>query len=183
MYDKWCTGITLVRKTRDFPEWVRWRHHAEGRTHCEECLMLDGCWFSGDVHPPCPHHPFCHCTLEPIDYAFVLTHAAANSNYSKFDPYLFNTNGTYPHSKEKLFHEWGYTVEDAHWLQAEIERQGREKYAAGEYELGKLDKYGQRISIIIAIPRKDKEGTVTFASGWMVEPNGKLKLSTPYGGK
>ena len=26
-------------------------------------------------------------------------------------------------------------------------------------------------------------GTVTFASGWMVEPGGKLKLNTPYGGK
>lgn len=75
--------------------------------------MLDGCWFSRDVHPPCPHHPYCHCTLEPIDYTSVLAKASAHSDYGKFDPYLFNTPGTYTHNKEKLFKEWGYTVEDA----------------------------------------------------------------------
>ena len=97
--------------------------------------------------------------------------------------YLFNTTGTYPHNKEKLFKEWGYTVDDAVWLQVEIERQAREKYIAGEYELGSLNKYGQRLDIVIEIPRKDKVGTVNFISGWMVEQNGKLKLNTPYGGK
>ena len=105
------------------------------------------------------------------------------SDYRKFDPYLFNTNGRQTHNKETLFKEWGYTVEDARWLQAEIERQAREKYIDGEYELGKLDAFGQRINITIELPRKDKEGTVTFVSGWMIEPNGKLKLNTPYGGK
>ena len=183
MYYKRCTGSILVHKSTNFPDWIQWTHHSEGKTHCEECLMLDGCWFAGDAHPPCPHHPGCHCTLEPIDYAFVLANAAAHSDYSKFDPYLFNTTGTYPHSKEKLFKEWGYTVDDAAWLQAEIERQAREKYSAGKYELGSLNKYGQRLDIVIEIPRKDKVGTVTFISGWMVEPNGKLKLNTPYGGK
>ena len=183
MYYKRCTGAILVQKSTEMPEWVQWTHHSEGKTHCEECLMLDGCWFAGDAHPPCPHHPYCHCTLELIDYALVFANAAAHSDYSKFDPYLFNTTGTYPHNKEKLFKEWGYTVDDAAWLQAEIERQAREKYIAGEYELGSLNKYGQRLDVVIEIPRKDKVGTVTFISGWMVEPNGKLKLNTPYGGK
>lgn len=183
MYYKRSTGAILVRKSSAVPDWVKWVHHSEGKTHCSECLMLDGCWFAGDTHPPCPHHPYCHCTLEPIDYALVLVNAVANSDYSKFDPYLFNTTGTYPHNKEKLFKERGYAVEDARWLQAEIERQAREKYIAGEYELGKLDIYGQRINIIIEIPRRDREATVTFVTGWMVEPNGKLKLNTPYGGK
>ena len=145
--------------------------------------MLDGCFFTEDAHPPCPHHPYCHCTLDPIDYALILTNAAAHSDYSKFDPYLFNTTGTYPHNKEKLFKAWGYTIDDAHWLQAELERQAREKYISGEYILGKLNKDGQRISIRIEIPRKDGTGTVSFLSGWMVYPNGKLRLITPYGGK
>ena len=126
-----------MQKSTDFPDWVRWIHHSDGKTHCLECLMLDGCWFARDTHPPCPHHPFCHCTLEPIDYAFVLANVEANSDYTKFDPYLFNTTGIYPHTKEKLFKEWGYTVVDAKWLQAEMERQAREKYVAGKYELGK----------------------------------------------
>ena len=79
--------------------------------------------------------------------------------------------------------EQGYTVEDARWLQAEIERQAREKYISGEYTLGRLNWNGQRISIRITIPRKDGSGEVSFITGWMGEPNGKLRLTTPFGGK
>lgn len=98
-------------------------------------------------------------------------------------PYLFNTTGMYPHNKEKLFAQWGYTADDARWLQSEIERQALEKYLSGDYELGKLDWNGQRISIRVEIPRRDQAGIVSFATGWMVEANGKLRLNTPYGGK
>ena len=76
------------------------------------------------------------------------------SDYSKFDPYLFNTPGEYTHRKEVLFAQWGYTAADARWLQAEMERQAKEKYLAGDYTLGRLDKYGQRLNIRIEIPRK-----------------------------
>ncbi|MFQ9950830.1 MAG: hypothetical protein ACLRV9_00720 [Clostridium sp.] len=78
---------------------------------------------------------------------------------------------------------WGYTVDDARWLQAEIEKQALEKYIAGEYTLGKLNKDGQRISVRIEIPRKNGGRMVSFLSGWMVYPNGSLRLTTPYGGK
>lgn len=64
-----------------------------------------------------------------------------------------------------------------------MERQAREKYISGEYTLGKLDIRGQRIDIRVTIPRKDGSGDVSFITGWMVLPNGKLKLNTPYGGK
>ena len=79
--------------------------------------------------------------------------------------------------------EWGYTADDAKWLQDEMERQARLSYISGNYRLGKLDIFGQRINITIEIPRKEEIGTVSFVSGWMVEPGGKLKLNTPYGGK
>lgn len=82
-----------------------------------------------------------------------------------------------------MFAQWGYTAIDAKWLQAEMERQATEKYRNGNYNLGKLDAFGQRLNIRIEIPRKDGSGIVSFLSGWMVEPNGKLKLNTPYGGK
>ena len=72
---------------------------------------------------------------------------------------------------------------DAMWLQAEMERQAMEKYRSGDYRLGTLDVFGQRLNIRIEIPRKDSHGTVSFVSGWMVLPNGKLNLNTPYGGK
>mgnify|MGYP007121808798 CR=1 FL=1 len=61
--------------------------------------------------------------------------------------------------------EWGYTVDDARWLQAEIERQGRERYLSGQYELGKLNMFGQRINIRVTIPRKDGFGDISFVTG------------------
>ena len=183
MYYKRSKGRLLIQKTKDIPRWVRWTHHSEGKTHCEECLRLDGCWFPEGKTPQWPHHPFCHCTLDPIDYTVVLMDAAAHSDYSKFDPYLFNTTGMYPHTKEKLFAQWGYTVDDARWLQAEIEKQALEKYVAGDYQLGKLNDKGQRISIRVTIPRRDNGENVSFITGWMVYPDGRIQLTTPYGGK
>ena len=53
----------------------------------------------------------------------------------------------------------------------------------GDYELDRLDDYGQRINIEIKLKRKDKNEYVTFYSGWMVYPNGKIILTTPYGDK
>ena len=182
MYFKRWSPLPYYRKSME-PCWVQWIHHSEGKTHCQECLMLDGCFFQQGKTPPWPHHPYCHCTLEEVPYSVVCASASVHSDYSKFDPYLFNTTGTYPHTKEKLFALWGYTVKDAPWLQAEMERQAKEKYLAGDYTLGTLDKYGQRINIRIEIPRKNGGGTVSFGSGWMANPGGKLELKTPYGRK
>ena len=88
----------------------------------------------------------------------------------------------YSHGKEKLFASWGYTVADARWLQNEIEQQGRTKYIAGNYTLGKLNAYGQRINIRVELPRKDSSEKVSFITGWTVQPHGEIKLNTPYGG-
>ena len=68
-------------------------------------------------------------------------------------------------------------------MQETIEEQGREKYINGDYDLGKLNENGQRISICVEIPRKTGEGVVSFVTGWMVYPNGHIRLNTPYGGK
>lgn len=182
MYFKQWQTVLFVQKS-DSPEWVRWVHQSEGYTHCDECLMLDGCLFLRSKAPPWPHHPNCHCILEPVDYAVVQISASTYSDYRKFDPYLFNTQNQHPHGKDKLFKQWGYTVEDARWLQAEIERQGLEKYLSGEYILGKLNEKGQRISIRVTILRRDTGEAVSFTTGWMICPKGTLKLCTPYGGK
>lgn len=180
---KCSTGTVLVQKSADFPGWVQWMHHSEGKMHCDECMKLDGCFFLQNKHLPCPHHPYCHCTLEPVDYSVVLMNAEAHSEYSKYDPYLFDPENFYRHGKDLAFEKWGHTLKDADWLQKELERQAIEKYLSGEYMLGKLDRNGQRASIRVAIPRRDKEGSVSFITGWMIMPNGKLKLNTPYGGE
>ena len=82
-----------------------------------------------------------------------------------------------------MFESWGYTIDDSEWLQETIEKQGIEKYVRGDYKLGVLNNYGQRISIRIEIPRKDSNETVSFISGWKVCPNGHIQLNTPYGGE
>ena len=82
-----------------------------------------------------------------------------------------------------MFESWGYSIGDSQWLQEEFERQALDKYVSGEYTLGVLDKFGQRIHIRIEIPRKDNADIVSFYSGWMVHPDGQIKLNTPYGGK
>lgn len=167
----------------DAPVWNQWIHENKGITHCETCLSLHGRWFLREKTPQWPHHPRCHCVLENVPYDAVMNHSTAVCVYSKIDPYFFNPEKLYTHGKEKLLAEWGYAIEDAAWMQQEMERQGLEKYINGEYTLGKLDKRGQRISIRIEIPRKDRPGKVSFVTGWMVHPNGKIQLATPYGGK
>ena len=170
-------------KPPDPPKWNKWLHKNLSNNHCEECLKLDECWFESNKTPKWPHHPFCHCVLENISYDDVLSKSSANSAYSKYDPFLFNTQHTYSHNKEKLFKEWGYTVADAKWLQSEINKQGLEKYISGNYQLGKLNDKGQRISIRIEITRKDTGSKVSFITGWMVYPNGQIQMTTPFGGK
>ena len=115
---------------RKYPPYLngkKWIHRNLNDNHCPECLMLDGCWFLNDKKPIWPHHPFCHCVLEDISYNDVFTKSSSDSAYSKFDPYLFDTKGEYGHGKDKLFKSWGYSVEDAKYLKAEIEKQALEK--------------------------------------------------------
>ncbi len=162
---------------------VEWVHIKMGKSHCDTCLMLDKCWFLEDNKPKLPQHFLCHCITKPLNYTYVANLATANSDYSKFDPYLFNRGMAYSHNKQKLFESWGYTIDDADWLKKTIEEQCLEKYVNGDYTLGKLNENGQRISIRVEIPRKDQEGTVSFLTVWMVYPNGHIQLNTPYGGK
>ncbi len=176
--------IISLRQAGQSPmaRWVEWQHISKGKSHCPTCLRLDGCWFVAGQTPQIPQHPFCHCDLLSLPYMQVATCATAAADYSKFDPYLFNPDRFYSHNKQVMFESWGYHIEDARWLQSEIERQGLEKYIAGDYTLGVLNTYGQRISIRVEIPRKVGEGTVSFITGWLVWPNGRIQLNTPYGG-
>ena len=82
-----------------------------------------------------------------------------------------------------MFESWGYTIADSAQLQKEIEDQALENYISGNYTLGKLNKYGQRITVPIELNRKNGAGTVSLQTGWTILPNGIIKLNTPYGGK
>mgnify|MGYP007069096464 CR=1 FL=1 len=84
---------------------------------------------------------------------------------------------------DSFFGDEEYQFYDSEYLLHENEKQALEKYVNGDYKLGKLDEYGQRISIKCEIPRKDTGETISYMTGWMVYPNGEIRLNTPYGGK
>lgn len=84
--------------------------------------------------------------------------------------------------KMKLFLGWGFSILDSEMLKQEFEKQALESYIKGNYTLGLLNEQGQHIDILIKLKRKDKDQIVTFISGWMVEPDGKIRCATPYGG-
>ena len=70
---------------------------------------------------------------------------------------------------------------DSEWMVEETQRQAREKYIAGDYTLGPLDKHGQRNHIQMTIPDRITGEPKVFRTAWMAGPNGKLVLVTPYG--
>ena len=162
--------------------WVEWQHIPMGKTHCPTCLQLDKCWFTKADMPDLPQHERCHCRVVPKSVITVREKAKADSALEKFSKYVLDPTNPKNRGKAAMFESWGYKGEDSEWMVREFQRQARQKYLSGEYNLGKLDKHGQRIDIQITIPRKNKKGTVSFVSGWMAEPNGKIRLVTPYGG-
>ncbi len=170
-------------KPPETPKWVKWLHRNLSDSHCDECLKLDECWFEKGKRPKWPHHQFCHCILKDMPYNDVLTKSRTDCPYSKFDPYLFDPGNVYGHGKSHMLESWGYSVDDSRYLKEELEKQGLQNYIDGDYQLGLLNKYGQRINIRVEIPNKAQGGTVSFITGWMVRPNGQLTLNTPYGGK
>ena len=174
--------------------WVRWVHEGSivaGNNlikivnvylgaitkHCSRCLNLNGCCFVSDNMPPIPLHINCHCKIEQIDYIDI----NSTCSISKFTNYLFDK--LLATSKKELFESWGFSILDSDNLKKEFEKQANLAYLTGDYTLGILDFYGQTVSIKINLSRKDGKGDVSFISGWMVYPNGRLVLTTPYGGK
>ena len=105
-YNKQWIALLVIEKSAA-PSWVKWTHHLEGKTHCDECLKRDGCWFLESKSPVWTHHRFCHCTLDPIDYAEVFMRATTYSEYSKLDPYLFDPDNVYKHGKNRAFESLG----------------------------------------------------------------------------
>ncbi len=145
--------------------------------HCATCMNVNGCYFPVYNMPQMPLHYKCHCRLKKIsDFD-----AEAVCEIGKFSNYIFIGEGDNP--KKKLFESWGYLEKDSDFLREEFEKQAKGAYENGKFELGKLNEFGQRISIEIILKRKNMAGTVAFQSGWMVYPYGKIKLTTPYGGK
>ena len=174
--------------------WVQWIHNGSKpaitsaekdintvigavSSHCAKCLNLNGCCFVKDKCPPKPLHPKCHCYT--IDIPSPTTDA--NCPIEKFTKYVFVPSNI--NDKYKLFTLWGYDIMDSEYLQKEFERQALIAYSTGNYELGLLNEFGQRIYVNIKLKKRTNNAEITCLSVWMVYPNGKIVLVTPYGGK
>lgn len=178
----------------DNNDWVKWIHEGTNpaRTqmekelnlvygaisnHCAKCLNLNGCCFPRSKAPQHPLHPKCHCWLMPISNIQF----EANCDLRKFEEYAFVHRTK--NDKKGLFENLGYGKIDSQKLIDEYCRQAKEKYANGNFILHELKDHGQIINIAITLPNKKDGGEVTLKSGWMVYPDGKIKLTTVFVGR
>lgn len=100
----------------------------------------------------------------------------------KFSAYIFK-DGAAP-GKDIIFKNLGYDINDSKLLTDIYQEQGAIKYKSGNYTLGKLDQFGQRINIEIELPGIGNEtGKISYInSGWMIKPDGSISLNTPFSG-
>ena len=99
---------------------------------------------------------------------------------NKFINYVFSEKYA-SNGKIKLFKELGFNIEDSEYLKQEFDRQARECYLNGNYELGRLNEHGQRINITIKLQSKIRNN-IELVTGWMIRPLGKITCNTPLGG-
>ncbi len=100
----------------------------------------------------------------------------------KFSEYALdpiNSNG-----KHTIFESYGYTKKHANELVALYKKQAYEKFNSRKYSYGKLDRFGQRITIDIEIQgigvSTGKMGK--FKTGWIINSDGTIRLITPFAG-
>ena len=104
----------------------------------------------------------------------------ANADPRKFNDYIFKEGAT--HGKDKVFRGLGYGKEHSDELREIWQKQAAEKYARGDYALGKADQYGQRIEIELPGIGDAAGKKSHLRSGWMIQPDGSIKLNTPFSG-
>jgi hypothetical protein len=105
---------------------------------------------------------------------------AAAADERKFAEYIFKPGAD--HGKNVVFESLGYSIEDSQKLTKMWELQAAEKYAKGEFKLGRKDDFGQRVDIEIELPGQGASAGKTsyLISGWMILSDGSIKLNTPF---
>lgn len=156
------------------------RDNLELLKHCKPCTALSGCYFEKSNLPKKKAdgdgllHPHCDCTLKTIYNPQV----KAFCNVKKFSEYVFGEKYAY-NGKARLFKQLGFDVSDSESLKFEFEKQAKQKYLTGEYEIRNLDReYGQDINIVIEITSSTGR-SVKLNSGWKVHPLGLITCNTP----
>lgn len=144
-------------------------------SHCMNCTALDGCYFVERNMPKHPLHERCDCKKIKINKTKFNLTAKADCPIEKFTNYVF-TDDVKSKGKKAIFESLGFTDKDSQMLKFEIEKQSLANYLIGNYLLKNLDSNGQRLAIPITLSGK------MFYTGWMLEPEGKIRNTTPFGG-
>jgi len=176
-------------------EYYKWVAIKDWRT-CPMCRGLDG-GIIGLTIPPYmdpPIHTNCRCFTIPYE----LTEAEkrlyekgengdegagkATVDSRKFSEYVFKDGAA--HGKDAVFKNLGYSAKDSELLAQIYQEQGAAKYASGNYTLGKLDDFGQRINIEIELYGiGNAAGKTSYInSGWIIRPDDTISLNTPFSG-
>ena len=112
----------------------------------------------------------------------TLSTTNVSADIRKFTEYIFK-DGAAP-GKDVVYKNMGYSINDSEVLINIYKEQATFKYAKGEYTLGKVDSFGQRINIEVELPGIGNAAGKTsyLKSGWMIKPDGSLSLNTPFSG-
>lgn len=187
--------IILPIGTKPASGWVKWRHrgipdeegaerelarnNAELDKHCKVCTVLSGCYFPSFNMPKYPQHTHCDCML--LSISKPISQATVFCKMDKFTDFLFSEKHQ-NNGKLKLFRLLEFTPDDIAYLKSEYEKQALQKYLSGDYVLGKLDQYGQHITIYITGLKSSIKDDIIIKTGWMVRPLGLITCNTPYAG-
>ena len=141
---------------------------------CYVCVALNDTIFKNNNKPDFFHYR-CKCKNIPTTYNSV----KLDFPKEKISKYLLSEKG-----KLGLMQSMGYSSEDADYLYNTIAENAKKKFYSGEYILGSLNIYGQKVNIELELKGKGlKENqTYRFITGWTAYPNGKLHNNTPFGG-
>ncbi len=165
--------VGVPNKPKEFRDIIRFVLSLLG--HCMNCTALDGCYFAERNMPMFPLHERCDCKKIKISSSIVKANSKADCPKEKFTNYVF-TDEIKSKGKKSIFESLGFSVKDSQRLKLELEKQGLANYLLGNYVLKNLDSNGQRLAIPVSLAGK------TFYTGWMLEPEGKIRNTTPFGG-
>ncbi len=177
-------------------QWVQWIHRgfaaavtneekktniygivdSSGKFHCGKCLNLHECCFVQSNSSKPPLHNNCHCFLVFVECPYITVYISD----SKMSEYAFDPNNK--NGKMKLFEKYGYDIADKDYLISEFTKQAQAAYKSGNYVLYKQNEYGQQINVTTNLLDKNTGKYIAIVVGWMVFPNGKIQLTTPFGG-
>ena len=171
--EKLLKNFLLLKKD----DWIKWI--AQPNDWQDDCDKFNGCFFIVKQMPKYPQHTNCQCSLEKITQPIPNVTAKATVDVRKFTDYVFSDK--YNDGKKELFETLGYTIKDSSYLQQLFITQALQKYCNGEYIFKGTNNYSVRLEIIIDINTPQK-GLLHIKTGWVLLPNGEIKLSTPFTG-